>query len=111
MYISSHILQTPGEKGAGKGREKRDVCKGQRLPLLRHTARVAKIKVCNSVTVLTCNTVISSVFIFTAHMPLLCPCRAQELSVDGQDKLPTFTMMEKVFPVFVKKEAAPLSYI
>lgn len=31
-----------GEKRAGKGKEKWDVCEGERFPFLQHTARVAE---------------------------------------------------------------------
>lgn len=40
VYISSHILQMTREKSSGQGKEKWDVCEGQRLPFLQHAARV-----------------------------------------------------------------------
>lgn len=88
MYVSSHILQSIGEKGAGKGEEKWEVCEGQGLPFRKYGAGYQKMKVCHSGDGC-CDP--RPCHFPRFHLHALCtpvlPCGAQVPSGDEQNKL------------------------
>ena len=103
MCVSSHILQRIGEKGAGKGEEKWEVCEGQGLPFLRYSAGYRKLKVSNSgdgcCDLCRCH----SRFHLHALRTAVLPCRAQMPSVNGQNKLTNWLYHDgKSFLIFVE---------